>query len=402
MGQRTGLVVAGAGARGAYEAGALSVLVPELAAGGGLPSVLVGTSAGALNVVGLAGALDAGLQPALDGLAELWGAVRLGEVVDVPGTLVGGLRYAAQLAGLPVRVPSLLDTTPQRATLEALVDWDRLHANVADGPVDAVAVATTRVDTGATVVFVEKKPSVPLPPPDADRNLTYVETQLTVEHVLASSAVPAAFRPVEVTTPAAWSGWYVDGGLRLNAPLKPALDLGCDLLGVVATQPSSYRSSPVADPSPAAPSPVTAFPVAPSPVTPDVPTVAALALRSLLADRMVEDLRLLTAVNGLVASGAQTDRYREVGYRFAGPAAAQADDLSRLAAEVYRREYGGLKGLRNPALAVLDRLIGGAAPEHGELLSFLFFDAAFTREAARLGARHARGAGALTVPLRRG
>ena len=376
---RTGLVVAGAGARGAYEAGALSVLLPRLAADGGLPSVLVGTSAGALNVVGLAGGLSAGLQPAVDGLVALWSAVRLGEVVDVPATLAGGLRYAAALAGLPVRVPSLLDTTPQRATLDALVPWDRLHATIADGPVDAVAVVTTRVDTGATVVFVEKKASVPLPPPDADRNLTYVETRLTVEHVLASSAVPVAFRPVEVTTPAAWRGWYVDGGLRLNAPLKPALDLGCDLLGVVATQPARYRSDP---PAPAAP--------------PDVPTVAALALRSLLADRMVEDLRLLTAVNTLVASGARTDRYREVRYRFAGPAPAQADDLSRLADAVHRREHGGLRGLRSPTLAVLDRLIGGAAPEHGELLSFLFFDAAFTREAARLGAEHARGAGART------
>jgi len=385
MERRTGLVVAGAGARGAYEAGALSVLVPQLAADGGLPSVLVGTSAGALNVVGLAGTIDAGLQPALDGLVELWSEVRLGDVVDVPGTLAGGLRYAAQLAGLPVRVPSLLDTTPQRETLEGLLSLDRLHANVADGPVDAVAVVTTSVDTGGTVVFVEKKPSVPLPPPDEDRNLTYVEVELSVEHVLASSAVPVAFRPVFVSTPAAWRGWYVDGGLRLNAPLKPALDLGCDLLGVVATQPASYRSA-----QPGAGR------------QPDVPGVAALALRALLADRMVEDLRMLTAINRLVTAGARTDRYRQVGYRFAGPAAGQADDLARLAAEVYEREYGGLRGLRNPALAVLDRLIGGAAPEHGELLSFLFFDAPFTREAARLGAEHARGAGARTLALPRG
>lgn len=47
--ERVGIVIAGAGARGAHEAGALSVIVPRLAAAGARPRVFVGTSAGALN-----------------------------------------------------------------------------------------------------------------------------------------------------------------------------------------------------------------------------------------------------------------------------------------------------------------------------------------------------------------
>ena len=377
---RTGLVVAGAGARGAYEAGALRVLLPQMAAAGAVPTVLVGTSAGALNVVGLAGGLDAGVPAATDALVRLWSDVRLGDVVDVSGTLAGGLGYVAQLAGLPVRLASLLDTRPQRATLAEVLPLEQLHANVRSGPVDAVAVATTRVDTGGTVVFVEKKPSVPLPPPDPGRGVTYVETTLTVDHVLASCAVPVAFRPVLVTTPERERGWYVDGGLRLNTPLKPALDLGCDALGVVATQPAT---APVLPPDGAR-------------SRPDVPAVAALALRALLADRMVEDLQTLVAVNRLVAAAGSAparstgEAYREVTYRFAGPPADRAGELARLALEVYRREYSGLRALRDPPLAVLERLIGGAADDRGELLSFLFFDRAFTRAAAELGAEHAR------------
>lgn len=50
-GGRLGLVLSGGGARGAYEAGALSVLAPHLERRGERPSVLVGTSVGAINVV---------------------------------------------------------------------------------------------------------------------------------------------------------------------------------------------------------------------------------------------------------------------------------------------------------------------------------------------------------------
>lgn len=48
-GEQIGLVLAGRGARGAYEVGALSVLLPALEAQGERVSVIIGTSAGALN-----------------------------------------------------------------------------------------------------------------------------------------------------------------------------------------------------------------------------------------------------------------------------------------------------------------------------------------------------------------
>jgi NTE family protein len=48
--KRVAIVVGGAGARGAYEAGALSVLVPRLRTAGCEPRVYVGTSAGAITV----------------------------------------------------------------------------------------------------------------------------------------------------------------------------------------------------------------------------------------------------------------------------------------------------------------------------------------------------------------
>jgi NTE family protein len=375
--EAVGLVVAGAGARGAYEAGAMSVLVPSMVASGSAPRLLFGTSAGALNVLGLAGLVHLGWQRAVEALIEMWADVSLEQVVDIPRSVVGtGVGYAAQLAGLPVRLPSLLDTAPQRETLSRLLDLDQLHDNIRTGPIDAVGIVTTAEATRGTVVFVEKKPGVELPPPDEERNITYVETELTVEHALASAAVPVAFRPVDVRTPQRWRGWYVDGGLRLNVPLKPAIDFGCDRLGVVATSPIDYRTGPPsAQPHGAR--------------RPDVFSVASMALRSLLADRMIEDLANLTVVNELVSTARQA-RYRHVDFQFAGPPLNRREDIARLANEVFSENYAGLRGIRNPSLWVLNRLIGGSATDSGELMSFLFFDSAFTRASAELGIEHAR------------
>jgi NTE family protein len=364
---RTGLVVAGAGARGAYEAGALTVLLPRLLADDAPPSVLVGTSAGALNVVGVAGLVGSlGWEGAARRLVELWSAVRLDQVAGVlPSAAETVVRYAGQLLGLPVRLPSLLDTRRQRTTLAGLLPMDAVHEAVRSGPVDAVAVATTSDAGGGTVVFVEKKPAVPLPDFDPARNITYVATELTIEHVLASAAVPVAFRPVYVPEP--YGGWYLDGGVRLNAPLTPALALGCRRLGVVATSPASWQ--------PAAALPVTRVP--------DLFGAAALALRSLLGDRLVEDLHALGRWNDLAAAA---PGYSPVPFLFAGPPPGATDRLGELAGEVFARRYTGLRGLPHPDLALLNRVVGGAASDHGTLLSFLLFEPPFTKRAARMGA----------------
>ncbi len=385
MADRTGLVVAGAGARGAYEAGALSMLLPRLHDTWSAPSVLVGTSAGAVNVAGLAGMAHRDPTAACDELVRRWRSVALSGVLDLGQSLLGAVTgYSGQVApvvgpllsplfgslGLPDRLTSLLDTGPLEATLTPLVDWDDLHANVDAGTVDAVAVVATSVATGGSVVFVEHGPGVALPDPDPRRDISYVPTRLTVRHLLASAAVPGLFEPVWLNDPA---GWYVDGGLRMNTPLKPALRLGADRLGVVATTPST--------PAPDAPGTADR--------APDVFAVAAMALRVVLGAGVTEDLRTLLAVNEAVRDHPGSEPRIEVPAWFAGPPADQADDLAHLAADVLRRVR---PRLRDPAVYLLDRFVGGAAVDHGELISFLLFEPEFAAAAAELGAEHAREA----------
>lgn len=372
MTETAGLVVAGAGARGAYEAGAIASLLPRMPKDGP-PPILVGTSAGALNVAGLGGLAHLGSDAAAGRLMSLWESVKLEDIFGPVSTVAGsGLRYLAQLAGLPVTLPSLLDTEPMRAKLTDLLPLAQLHENIAHGRIGAVAVTATSVATRGTVVFVEKHPSVPLPPYDPVRNITYVETQLGVEHVLASAAVPALFRPVHISEPKDWAGWYVDGGLLLNTPLKPALKLGADLLGIVATQPRTWLGG-----KPSEQSAHTG--------QPDVFGAAALTLRAVLADRMIEDLHKLERRNAAAPKNPESSENKVVEFKFAGPSPEQAGEIAALADRIFREEFEGLRGLQNPWLSLLARLIGGESADRGDLLSFLFFDPTFTTEAAKLG-----------------
>jgi NTE family protein len=131
------LVLAGGGARGAYEAGALSVLLPELEQRGERPSLFVGTSVGAINATFLAATQQLPAEQSAERLLALWGNLRKEEVIrpilQRQGPLAV-LRYAGELLSIPgVRLNAMLDPAPLRGNLEGWIDWDQLDLNVAAG-----------------------------------------------------------------------------------------------------------------------------------------------------------------------------------------------------------------------------------------------------------------------------
>ncbi len=382
--ERVGMVIAGAGARGAYEAGALSVIVPRLAAAGARPRVFVGTSAGAINATLLAAGAHLSADEQAAALLRVWR--RIGPR-DVFGPLLASTprtagTWLAQRFGIgDVRLTGLVDTTPLSRTADAAVDWGQLRANVEHGDCQALAVVATSGRTGRTVVFTDLAPGSTLPPADEDRALDYVAAPVGSSHVRASAAIPVVFPPVRVTEPPERAGWYLDGGIRLNAPLKPALDLGCDAVVVAATHPDTHATEAGTAPA--------------HHDRPDVDDALVMLLDAAFVDRMVEDLRTLTRVNELVAAGGRrTSAGRPlsvVPHLFAGPPARST--LSRLAADVYREHFTGLQGalrtLREPDLPLLAQLLGGDGPRRGDVLSYLLFDPEFTARAIALGQEHA-------------
>jgi NTE family protein len=371
---RVGLVLSGGGARGAYEIGVLSVLAPLLESRGERPDIIVGTSAGAINAAFLAAGAHLPFATAVERAASTWQATRYEDVLG-PLLSLRELRrlllYGCELIGVPgASVPSLLDSGPQAGTLSKRVAFDRIARNVTSGKLSSVAVVATAYRTGRSVVF--QHGGTP-PPSDAVRGIDYVATRLSDVHVRASAAIPVLFPAVEVTRPGRAAGWYGDGGTRLNTPLKPALQLGADRLVVIGLNSISSTGRDTGT------------------ARPDVFAGAAQMLQAGLADQLANDVATLVTVNRLVSRASpQRGEHRRVPYIFVAPQGA--DSIGRLAADVYRQHFAGLRGLRRSRdLFLLGRILDVSRnPQRGEVLSYLlfareFFDAMMER--GRLDAR---------------
>ena len=375
-GDPVALVLAGGGARGAYEAGALSVLLPVLEERGERPRILIGTSVGALNVSFLAANAHLPTSELIAAALAIWRSVTwrefAGRILSAGSLLrLGG--YAGEVLGVPgARLESLLDPEPLRATLREQVDFEQLEDNVKAGRLDAAGVVATSALTSRSVVFHS---GVVSPPPDHRRGIDYVATRLGEEHVLASAAIPVIFPAVEVKRPEVARGWYFDGGTRLNTPIKPALEFGAGRVVVIALNSL--------DPGP---------PQLAGEERPDALEGAGQILLGLLGDQLTADVLTLAGINDLVAppGGLIGAAKRLVPYIVVAPAERNA--IGRCALRVFRQHYSGpLEAIRSPDIALLARLIaGGTDAQHAELLSFLLFAPEFSQALIELGQEDAR------------
>jgi NTE family protein len=344
--QPIALVLAGGGARGAYEAGVLSALLPALPANQ-RPNLIVGSSVGAVN-----GAYVAATLPDGDTGREIWEHITWGDVLATPShrDLSRLLRGAANFTGLlSLDIPALLDASPLAKTLTEAIPFHRIDEHVSSGRLLSAAVVATSAQTGRSVVFHQGGSAER----DDKRRIDYVPTTLDERHVRASAAIPALFPAVDID-----DTWYFDGGTRLNAPIKPALSLGAKRVIVVGL--NSIAPEPEQPPSESR--------------RPDLAAGAAQIIDALLADPLVEDIQTLTTINEIVGKGE-----RRIPYIFVAP--PTRDTIGQIARDVFKRHYHGLLHVRrSPQLAFLGRLIDADAdPLHGELMSYLFFAPEFSR-----------------------
>jgi NTE family protein len=229
------LVMSGGGARAAYQVGLLRFLsrrYPNL----NLP-ILTGVSAGAVNAVHLAQHHGTFTQ-AVDELSNLWGELSTDRVFRVDtAALTGnmartGLRLASGGLLQPGEFRSMVDTAPLRVFLnEAFAAVDGkvtgVDYNLHRGTLRAIAISATSYTTGQSTVWVQGRDIV-----GWERPLRRsVNTDLSVEHVMSSTALPLFFPAVRVG-----NEWFGDGGIRMTAPLSPALHLGAKKIITISTR----------------------------------------------------------------------------------------------------------------------------------------------------------------------
>jgi NTE family protein len=381
------LVLPGGGARGAYEIGAMSVLLPALEARGERVSVFCGTSVGAINSALLASLADVAVEERMEAARGHWSALSKGDVIrpmvglGLPVTLLRFIGEALEVPG--VRLASLLDPTPLASSLERWIDWTALHRQVVRRRVHALCVVATSLSRGGPVAFVESRDPLP-----TSEDLEFMRVRLAGEHVRASAAIPLLFPPVEITRPRRAQDHYIDGGTRLNTPIKPAIALGAERVIVVGFEPFGGAGTG-AEPA--------------HRERPRLSDVAANVVDGLLVDQVGDDLQRMVAINSFFAehAGAGTSPaarayrrsrgrppYRRVSYALVSP--ESRGEIGRIAEDVFKRRYGGLRGLRSPDYPLLSRLLGGRTRSRGELLSFLLFDREFVDALIEAGSRDAK------------
>lgn len=230
-----GLVMGGGGARAAYQVGFLRSLArrhPQLE----IPYI-TGVSAGAINAAHLASHHGSFLQAAEE-LTDLWRHLTVEDVfhVDTMSLAKHLLLWVRQLTsggiGGPPRVRGLVDTQPLREYLN-----ESLHAvdgeltgvryNLEQKRLKAVALSTSSYTTGQSVTWVQGQEIREWERPQRRSRIT----TLTVDHIMASAALPLIFPAVQLD-----GGWYGDGGIRLTAPLSPALHLGARRILAISTR----------------------------------------------------------------------------------------------------------------------------------------------------------------------
>jgi NTE family protein len=366
-----GLVVSGAAARGPYEAGAVAevmrVLPPDR------PLVLLGTSSGAITVALLAQFADHGTASG-EKVAEVWREVHevyRNPVLTLPRT---GAMLAGRALGLPAgRVSSVLDVAPLRAVAEARFDPAATHALVGGPRIRSLGVAATVVPPQGAAARTRLFVAGEQPTGDEMYATDVVGTRVEIEHLLASAAIPALFPPVRIHTRHV-AGWYVDGGVRLNAPLQAALRFGVSELLVISGHSLDPEDIPDQGPSP----------------EPDIDLAAAVSVRAVLTDALGDDIEALRRHNTLIHALAphprpDGGRPRPIPFRVIAP---PDGELAGLAAGAYgsrrRGPWDGTWGIERLLAA------GGDGAGRNELLSLVFFDPDYAAAQVERGRVEAR------------
>lgn len=371
--RKVALILSGGGARGAYEVGVLSYVLDDFARDRKKPpkiDILCGTSIGAVNACYLAAHLA---EPTFGvrRLVNLWTELNIDSVLgfsmrqalSLPRVLLGG---GAEAVGL-------FDVTPMARLVEREIPWRAIARTLRHGHLTALSVSATEVSSGRTVVFMQTGPNGTLPtraPPRAVIRGTLIGPL----HALASAAIPFLFPPVRIGTEL-----FMDGGIRQNTPILPALQLGATHVftvglsrEVLGLESGGEHAAP-----------------------PGAALVLGKILNALLLDHVTNDLQVLTRINQLlddgeraygpefIASLNRVAKDRDVHYkRVEKMVVRPSEDIGRLAATYIRA--GKLKGNRSLTRRLLSLVDVGRATE-ADLASYLLFDGDFARKLVELG-----------------
>lgn len=357
--RQTALLLGGGGARAAYQVGvlkALSELVPP-ECDNPFP-IVCGTSAGSINAAALASNASQ-FHVGVEKIIEVWTNFQLSHVFYSDAKNLAK-RISLWLwcnfgFGSREKGPgSLLDNTPLRKLLTQYVDSQRIEKAIADGDLHGCCITTCSYTSGKSSTFFTGAQSIQ----NWQRNnRDGIRSELTVEHLMASSAIPVIFPSVKLN-----GEYYGDGSMRQSSPISPAIHMGADKMLIIGLRLEVDKQTVKLPKHP-----------------PSLAQISGYILDTLFLNSMQSDIERMERANRLLRINpeANPENLKTIDYLVVSP----SEDI----ADIAQAHYDNLPRSFRIAL----KLLGMGKNNSRRLVSYLMFDGDFCQQLIELGYKDA-------------
>ncbi|NBX85273.1 MAG: patatin [Gammaproteobacteria bacterium] len=346
------LYLAGGGARGAYQAGVLKAIYSILRTHQIPFEIITGVSVGSVNASIIAQHAD-NFQFAVEQLEELWCSIHCNKIFNVDNFNItkSFLRNFGIMFLERRQSGYLLDTSPLTEFLKKQIHFRKIAHNIDTQKLKMFEIICMCYDTQQNYSFCQQND------PDFSHWQHYKHisstTNIKLEHILASGALPLFFSPVTID-----DRFYGDGSMGLISPLRGAVHTKADKVLIISNRHpmNAQNKSPLKEIG--------------------FGQILGTMLSSLFQDNLDRDIEIVNHLNDISDMISMWNKryspWQDVKTMHLRP----NTDLAKIAIQAKHELPMALK-------TVLSIFGGGA--QSGELTSFLLFESSFTTEIFNLG-----------------